>query len=135
MNDHKKTYEQKRETKRVSFNKEKEVELLEFANSVDFSKYVKSLILKEMEKMKFCPKNENVQLTVENLEFYTNKLAELNNSLQETIAGEHPQDALPLLIQIDDVLDTMKRWTGKHVTEGRAEKHWGAVARVKQREM
>ena len=43
--DHKQAYEQKRETKRVSFNKEKESELLEFANSVDFSNWVKEKIL------------------------------------------------------------------------------------------
>lgn len=44
MNNPKKTYEQKRNTKRVSFNIEKEAELLEFANSVDFSSWVKQKI-------------------------------------------------------------------------------------------
>ena len=88
-----------------------------------------------MEKMKFCAKNENVSLTVENLDFYANKIIELNKSLKETIGGKHPQDALPLLVQIDDAIDTMKRWTGKHVTADRAEKHWNAIAKVKQREM
>lgn len=48
MSNHKKTYEQKRETKRVSFNKEKESELLEFANSVDFSNWVKDKIKREI---------------------------------------------------------------------------------------
>ena len=50
MSNHKKTYEQKRETKRVSFNIEKEAELLEFANSVDFSNWVKEKILLEIGK-------------------------------------------------------------------------------------
>lgn len=50
MKDPKKTYEQKRETKRVSFNKEKEAELLEFANSIDFSNWVKQQIILEIGK-------------------------------------------------------------------------------------
>lgn len=41
-------YEQKRDTKRVSFNIEKEAELLEFANSVDFSNWVKNKIREEI---------------------------------------------------------------------------------------
>jgi len=129
------TYEQNRVRLAVSLHKENDKELLEFLKNKEFSTYVKSLILKEMEKMKFCAKNENVSLTVENLDFYANKITELNKSLQETLAGRNKVDALPLLIQIDEVLDTMKRWTGKHVTEDRAEKHWGAVAKVKQHEM
>ena len=48
MSDPKKTYEQKRDTKRVSFNIEKEAELLEFANSVDFSNWVKDKIKAEL---------------------------------------------------------------------------------------
>jgi hypothetical protein len=48
MNNAKKTYEQKRDTKRVSFNTEKEAELLEFANSVDFSNWVKDKIKSEL---------------------------------------------------------------------------------------
>lgn len=48
MSNPKKTYEQKRDTKRVSFNKEKESELLEFANSVDFSNWVKDKIKREI---------------------------------------------------------------------------------------
>lgn len=40
----KKDYEKKRDVKRVSFNIEKEKELLEFANSVDFSNWVKQKI-------------------------------------------------------------------------------------------
>ena len=135
MKDRKKDYELKRDTKRVSFNIEKDADIIAYIKDKEFSTYVKSLILKEMEKMKFCAKNENVSLTVENLDFYAKKIIELNESLKETITGEHPQDALSLLIQIDDALDTMKRWAGKHVTEDRAEKHWSAVAKVKQREM
>ena len=50
MNNHKKTYEQKRDTKRVSFNTEKEAELLEFANSVDFSNWVKDKIKAELSR-------------------------------------------------------------------------------------
>ena len=46
----KKTYEQKRETKRVSFNIEKEAKLLEFANSVDFSNWVKEKIKLEVKQ-------------------------------------------------------------------------------------
>ena len=37
-------YENKRQVKRVSFNIETEKELLEFANSVDFSNWVKQKI-------------------------------------------------------------------------------------------
>lgn len=48
MNSPKKTYEKKRDTKRVSFNKEKEAELLKFANSVDFSNWVKNKIKEEI---------------------------------------------------------------------------------------
>lgn len=48
MSNPKKTYEKKRDTKRVSFNKEKEAELLEFANSVDFSNWVKNKIKEEI---------------------------------------------------------------------------------------
>lgn len=48
MSNPKKTYEQKRDTKRVSFNKEKESELLNFANSVDFSNWVKDKIKREI---------------------------------------------------------------------------------------
>lgn len=49
MKDYKKTYEQKRDTKRVSFNKEKESDLLEFANSVDFSNWVKEMIKQKLQ--------------------------------------------------------------------------------------
>ena len=135
QNDRKKDYESKRDTKRVSFNIEKDADIITYIKDKEFSTYVKSLILKEVEKMKFCAKSENVSLTVENLDFYANKIIELNESLKKTIAGKHPQDALSLLIQIDDALDTMKRWTGKHATEDRTEKHWGSVAKIKQREM
>lgn len=37
-------YESKRTTKKVSFNQEKEADLLAFANSVDFSQWVKEQI-------------------------------------------------------------------------------------------
>lgn len=50
MSNAKKTYEQKRETKRVSFNIEKEAELLEFANSVYFSNWVKEKIKLEIKQ-------------------------------------------------------------------------------------
>ena len=48
MNNPKKTYEKKRDTKRVSFNIDKEAKLLEFANSVDFSNWVKNKIKEEI---------------------------------------------------------------------------------------
>ena len=44
----KQDYEKKRDAKRVSFNIEKEKELLEFANSVDFSNWVKEMIRIEL---------------------------------------------------------------------------------------
>lgn len=44
----KKEYEKKRDTKRVSFNLEKDHKLLEFANSVDFSNWVKEKIKQEL---------------------------------------------------------------------------------------
>ena len=50
MSNPKKTYEQKRDTKRVSFNKEKEAALLEFANSVDFINWVKEKIKLEIKQ-------------------------------------------------------------------------------------
>lgn len=50
MSNTKKTYEQKRDTKRVSFNKEKEAALLGFANSVDFSNWVKEKIKLEIKQ-------------------------------------------------------------------------------------
>ena len=78
---------------------------------------------------------ERIDLTVENIKYYSNKLKELSDSLSETLEGEHPQDALPLLINIDDVLDTMKNWTSKHVSKERKENFWNAVAKTKQREM
>ena len=77
---------------------------------------------------------ERVDLTVESLQHYAAKIAELTTSLQETINGAHPQDALPLLIQIDDALDCMKRRTAKHVDAERADEHWRKVASAKSRE-
>lgn len=78
---------------------------------------------------------ERVDLTIEGLEHYATKLAELTASLKETAKGAHTQDALPLLVQIDEVLDCMKRRTSKHVTPERAETFWGNVAKSKAREM
>ena len=78
---------------------------------------------------------ERIDLTVENIEYYSNKLKELSDSLSETLRGKHPQDALPLIVKIDDVLDTMKNWTSKHVSKEREENFWNAVAKIKQREM
>ena len=40
----------KRKFKKISFNTEKEKELIEFAESRDFSKWVKSKILEELKK-------------------------------------------------------------------------------------
>ena len=45
----KKKHELKRDVKRVSFNLETETELLKFANSVDFSKWVKSAIKQHLQ--------------------------------------------------------------------------------------
>ena len=80
-------------------------------------------------------KQERIDLTVENIEYYSNKLKELSDSLRETLASKHPEDALPLLVQIDDVLGTMKNWTSKHTTSERIEKHYAKVARTRAKEM
>lgn len=45
-----KRYEQKRVQKHVSFNSETEKELLDFANSRDFSQWVKSIIREKLNK-------------------------------------------------------------------------------------
>ena len=45
----KKQYEAKRILKHVSFNTEKEADLLEMANSFDFSKWVKEKLKHELE--------------------------------------------------------------------------------------
>ena len=50
----KKEYEKKRDAKRVSFNVEKEKELLEFANSVDFSNRVKQKIKEALNWGLYC---------------------------------------------------------------------------------
>ncbi len=47
--DRKKKYEDKRVIKRVSFNTTTEKELLEFADSIDFSTWVKQKILMDLE--------------------------------------------------------------------------------------
>ena len=46
----KKNYESKRVLKHVSFNTEKEADLLGVANKLDFSKWVKEKIREEMQK-------------------------------------------------------------------------------------
>ena len=78
---------------------------------------------------------ERVDLTLEGLQYYAAKLTELTTSLEQTANGKHPQDVLPLLMQIDEVLDCMKRRTSKHITPERAEAFWGRVAKAKAREM
>ena len=78
---------------------------------------------------------ERIDLTVENIEYYSNKLKELSDSLSETLAGKYPEDGLALLVQIDDVLDTMKNWTSKHVSKESIEKHYAKVARTRAKEM
>ncbi len=45
----KKNYESKRVLKHVSFNTEKEADLLEVANKLDFSKWVKEKLKHELE--------------------------------------------------------------------------------------
>ncbi|GFL63770.1 hypothetical protein [Neisseria gonorrhoeae] len=45
----KKSYESKRVLKYVSFNTEKEANLLEFSNNLDFSKWVKEKLKHELE--------------------------------------------------------------------------------------
>ncbi len=49
-----KNYEKKRIMKPISFNTETEKELLEFANSVDFSNWVKQKIRDELSAQKAC---------------------------------------------------------------------------------
>ena len=50
MSNHKKDYEKKRDTKRVSFNIEKEAEIIEYIKDKEFSTYVKKLIREDMKK-------------------------------------------------------------------------------------
>ncbi|MEF1940152.1 hypothetical protein QWX53_08145 [Neisseria gonorrhoeae] len=45
-----KRYEQKRVIKKVSFNAETEKELLEYAQNLDFSQWVKSIIKEKIKK-------------------------------------------------------------------------------------
>lgn len=49
----KKSYENTREIKKVSFNKDREKKLLEFARSVDFSKTVKALLVESKQFKEF----------------------------------------------------------------------------------
>ena len=46
----KKTYEQKRDTKRVSFNKTKDADIIAYIKDKEFSTYVKKLIREDMRK-------------------------------------------------------------------------------------
>ena len=48
--DRKKYYEQKRDTKRVSFNIEKDADIIEHLKDKEFSTYVKKLIREDMKK-------------------------------------------------------------------------------------
>ena len=50
MSNHKKTYEAKRDTKRVSFNIEKDDDILTYIKDKEFSTYVKKLIREDMKK-------------------------------------------------------------------------------------
>ena len=80
-------------------------------------------------------KNERVDLTQEGIEYLTNKLSELSDSLKETLQGKHPEDALSLLVQIQDTAQAIERRTLKHVTPEREENHWARLASVRSREM
>lgn len=50
LNKARQKYDDKRQIKKVSFNQEKEKELLEFAISVNFSEWVKRKIKEELNK-------------------------------------------------------------------------------------
>lgn len=50
QNDRKKTYEQKRDAKRVSFNIEKDADIIAYIKDKEFSTYVKKLIREDMKK-------------------------------------------------------------------------------------
>jgi len=50
MKDHKRTYEEKRDTKRVSFNIEKDANIIAYIKDKEFSTYVKKLIREDMKK-------------------------------------------------------------------------------------
>ena len=78
---------------------------------------------------------ERIDLTVDNIEYYSNKLKELSDSLSETLEGKHPQDVLPLLIKINNILSSMQNWTSKHVSKEREERHYAKVARTRAKEM
>ena len=49
-NDRKKDYEEKRDTKRVSFNIEKDADIITYIKDKEFSTYVKKLIREDMKK-------------------------------------------------------------------------------------
>ena len=51
MEESKKKYEKKRQIKKVSFNQEKEHKYLDFANSIDFSNWVKQKIKEHLETL------------------------------------------------------------------------------------
>ena len=50
MSNHKKDYEKKRDTKRVSFNIEKDADIIAYIKDKEFSTYVKKLIREDMKK-------------------------------------------------------------------------------------
>ena len=50
MKNHKRTYEEKRDTKRVSFNIEKDADIIAYIKDKEFSTYVKKLIREDMKK-------------------------------------------------------------------------------------
>ena len=50
QNDRKKDYESKRDTKRVSFNTEKDADIIAYIKDKEFSTYVKKLIREDMKK-------------------------------------------------------------------------------------
>ena len=50
MRSHKQEYEKKRNTKRVSFNIEKDADIVAYIKDKEFSTYVKKLIREDMKK-------------------------------------------------------------------------------------
>ena len=80
-------------------------------------------------------KTERVDLTQEGIEYLTNKLSELSDSLKETLQGKHPEDALSLLMQIQDIAQAIERRTLKHITPERHNAYWSKLASVRSREM
>lgn len=83
----------------------------------------------------FNAQAERVDLTQEGIEYYAAKLVELSDSLKETLQGKHPEDALALLVQIQDTAQAIERRTLKHISPERAEAFWARAAKAKAREM